>query len=134
MPRYLIERNRPRSVLTTATRFHSLIATALFGLLASSFAALPAAADSFEPLQVAVKFADLDVSHPTGAAVLYSRIKAAAAIVCSPLEGIALSAQTRLHACVKRAIVDAVTEVNQPALTAVYGKTSSATVASLRNR
>jgi UrcA family protein len=107
MPRYLIERNRPRPVLTTATRFHSLFATAFFGLLSSSFAALPATADNFEPRQVTVKFADLDVSHPTGAAVLYSRIQAAAAIVCSPYEGSGHWATMHLAACVKRATVDA---------------------------
>jgi UrcA family protein len=138
MPRYLIERNCPVSVLTPANRFRSLIATALFGLLSSSFAALPAAADSFEPLQVTVKFGDLDVSHPTGAAVLYSRIRAAAAIVCSPLEGNALPLNMRRNACVKKATLDAVAKVNQPALAAVYGAktkdTSSATLASLQNR
>ena len=126
------------NTMTTANRCLSLIATALFGLLSSSITALPAAADSFEPLQVTVKFGDLDVSNPTGATVLYSRIKAAAATVCSPFEGIALSAKIRLHACVKSAIADAVTKVNQPALAAVYGakteNTSSATVASLQNR
>jgi len=54
----------------TANRFDSLIATSLLCVLSSGLAALPAAADSFEPLKVTVKFGDLDVSHPQGAAVL----------------------------------------------------------------
>src|ERR1700680_4266646 len=110
MPRYLIEQNRPRSVLpslapektmntkTTANRLHSLIATALFGVFSSSFAALPAAADSVEPLKVTVKFGDLNISHPQGAAVLYFRIRAAAAIVCSPYEGSGHWATMQLNA------------------------------------
>ena len=122
----------------TASRFHSLIATSLSCLLTSGLAALPAAADSLEPLQVTVKFGDLDVSHPQGAAVLYLRIHAAAQHVCSPLDGRSLSAKMLSDACVKKAVADAVTTIDMPALFAVYGakmgKAMSLRLASLRDR
>jgi UrcA family protein len=52
----------------------AMIPTAL-----TAFAALPAAADNLDLPQVTVKYSDLDVSRPQGAAVLYSRIRIAAA-------------------------------------------------------
>jgi UrcA family protein len=126
------------NTMTTAKRFHSLIVASLFGVLCSSLAALPAAADSFEPLKVTVKFGDLDVSNPQGAIVLYGRIRAAAQNVCSPFNGRGLSAKMHLDACVQKAIADAVTAVGEPALFAVYstkmGKTVAARVALLQNR
>ena len=126
------------NTMTTAKRFHRLIAASLFSVLSASLAAQPAAADSFEPLKETVKFGDLDISHPQGAAALYQRIRAAAQNVCSPLDGGGLSAKTRLEACAKRAVADAVKMVDEPALFAVYsaktGKTLPARVASLQNR
>jgi UrcA family protein len=122
----------------TTMRFHSLIAISLCGVLSSSLAALPAAADSFEALKETVKFADLDTSRPQGAATLYRRIHAAAQKVCSPFEGSSLSAKIHLDACVKKAVADAVAAVDQPALFAIYsakmGKTPPARVASLQGR
>jgi UrcA family protein len=124
--------------MTTANRSYSLVITSLFSVLSSSLPALPAAADSFEPLKVTVKFGDLDVSHPQGAVVLYGRIRAAAEKVCSPYDGSGLSAKMHLDACVKNAVAEAVAKVDEPALFAVYsakmGKTVPARVASLQNR
>lgn len=124
--------------MTAANRLNSLIVASLFGVLSSGLAALPAAADSFEPLKVTVKFGDLNISNRQGAAVLYGRIRAAAQNVCSPFDGRDLSAKVHLDACVKKAIADAVTAVDEPALFAVYstktGKTVPTRVASLQNR
>jgi UrcA family protein len=125
------------NTLTATNRIPSLMATALLGVLASAFTALPAAADSIEPLQVTVKYGDLNVSHPQGAAVLYGRIRAAAAVVCAPLDRSGLSAKLHRDACVNNAIVNAVTAVNEPALVAVYGtktgKTLPVRVAQVKN-
>lgn len=104
--------------LTNANRFTCLIAASLFGLSVSSLAALPAAAESLEAPKVTVKFADLDISHPQGAAVLYARIVAAAHKVCSPLDARGLSGKIRLDACIKNATTDAVIAVDEPALLA----------------
>jgi UrcA family protein len=126
------------NTLSTSNRGYSLLAAALFGVFASSFAALQAAADSFDPLHVTVKFGDLDVSQPQGATVLYRRIRAAAEAVCSPYDRSDLESKRRLSVCVKNATADAITTVNQPALSAVYveksGKTLPVRVASLHNR
>ena len=105
---------------TIVSRFRNVIGTALFGAVASSFAILPAAADSFDAPQVTVKYWDLNVSNPRGAAALYARIKAAANNVCSTLDGPGLNAKAQRNACVGKAILDAVTKVNNSALTAVY--------------
>ena len=122
----------------TANPFHGLIATSLFGVLSSSLAALPAAADGVKPLEVTVKFADLDLSHPQGAAVLYGRIRAAAQKVCSPFDGSGFSAKIQMDACVKKAVADAVTLVDKPSLFAVYsaklGRTLPTRIASLEYR
>ena len=95
-------------------------AAALCGVIASSFAALPAASDSFAPLTVRVKFGDLDVSRPQDAAVLYGRIRAAAERVCSPYGASGLAAKTHLDACINEAISNAVTTVDAPALSRVH--------------
>jgi UrcA family protein len=122
----------------TAHRSHRLIVASLFGVLSGSLTALPAAADGFEPLKVVVKFDDLDVSRPQAAAVLYGRIRAAAESVCSPFDGTGLSAKVRLDACVKKAVADAVTAVDRPALFAVHsaklGKTWPVRIAALQYR
>src|SRR5882672_4272907 len=107
--------------VTHTKGFRRLSATALCGVIASSFAALPAAADSFSPLEVTVKFGDLDVSSPQGAAVLYNRIWAAAEQVCSPFESSRLGAKMRLDACIDKAISTAIATVGQPELSRVYG-------------
>lgn len=127
------------NTMTTANCFRSLIVSTLFGVLSSSFAALPAAADSFEPPTVTVKYSDLDISHPRDAIVLYRRIHTAAANVCAPYDrGGSLSAKMHLKACVNKTVEDAVVKINEPALIAVYsartGKTLPARVASVPSR
>jgi UrcA family protein len=64
-----------------------------------------------------VKFADLDISNPSGAHVLYRRIRAAAQVVCSYYF---FATDTDKARCVRDATADAVTKINQPALSAVY--------------
>jgi len=66
---------------TLSTGLRGLIATAIFGALASSFSAVSAADPS--SASVNVKFADLNTASPSGALVLYGRIRAAAQDVCS---------------------------------------------------
>jgi UrcA family protein len=65
-----------------------------------------------------VKFQDLNVATPAGAAALYVRIHSAAKRVCfEPGEW----GQTREYACVKDAEARAIQKVNLPMLTAYYG-------------
>jgi UrcA family protein len=98
-----------------------LSAAVLCGVMASSFAALPAAeAEDLDALQVKVKFSDLDITHPQGAAVLYHRIKAAAETVCAPYWATGFAAQANAFDCVRTAIAEAVATIDQPALSQIY--------------
>jgi UrcA family protein len=99
------------------------VAVATAGIALSSHAALsnarsydPSSAIGNDPPQIAVRFADLDVSHPEGAAVLYRRISAAAKRVCAPIESFRYSLVDRRDTCIDQAITNAVNTVNQPAL------------------
>ena len=125
--------------MTTSTCFRGLIATAIFGVLASGLAAVRAAGDTSDLPQVVVKYGDLNLSRPQGAAVLYSRIAAAARIVCKSFEidSRSLGSRARMDACVHNAMADAVTAVDQPQLSAIYNSkngTQPPTVLVSRNR
>jgi UrcA family protein len=100
---------------TPSTGLRGLIATAIFGALASSFSAVSAADPS--SASVTVKYADLNIASPSGALVLYERIRAAAQSACSYFWFKSDADEAR---CVQNTIAKAVTKVNQPALSAVY--------------
>jgi UrcA family protein len=69
---------------------------------------------------VTVHFADLDLSHSQGVALLYRRLKGAAETVCAAQNGRDLGSQMRFKVCWQAALSTAVTKVDQPALTAYY--------------
>ena len=120
-----------QSHTTSLLRF---VAAATAGIALSSHAGL-SNARSYDPSiaiggdlpQVAVRFADLDVSHPEGAAVLYRRISAAAKKVCAPIESFRYSLVDRRDSCIDKAITNAVNTVNQPALFAEMSAAKSPT-------
>jgi UrcA family protein len=67
-----------------------------------------------------VSYADLDISKPAGAKVLYGRITRAAKEVCNFSVGYeSLGAAQSMHRCVDHAIANAVTDVGSPALSAL---------------
>ena len=106
---------------TNSTRSsRGMIVAAILTSLISSFSAVCNAADPTDVRTTIVKYADLDVSTPQGAASLYNRIRFASETVCSPSGQGDLAAMTRSQKCVKEAIAGAVAKVNQPALSAVY--------------
>ncbi len=83
------------NTITTPTHLRRMIATAIFSVLASSLAAVCTAADSTDAPQTLVK-------------------------VCRPLDNNDPASKMRMYSCIRKAIADAVTNVNQPALFAVY--------------
>lgn len=91
------------------------IATAIFGALAASFSAVSAADTS--SAGIIVKYADLNIASPSGAVVLYERIRAAAQTACNYFWFKTDADEAR---CVQHTIANAVIKVNQPALSAVY--------------
>jgi UrcA family protein len=97
------------------TGLRGLIATAIFGALAAGLSAVTAAAPS--SVSIRVRFSDLDISKPSGALVLYKRIRAAAQGACSYYWFESDADEAR---CVHDAIANAVTKINQPELSAVY--------------
>jgi UrcA family protein len=117
------------NAMTTGSHFRNVIATVLFGGVVSGFAVLAADADSLDVPQVTVKFGDLNISSLRGAAVLYGRIRGAAEKVCSPYDRNDLGSKQRLKACIDKAILSAVTGVDNFALTAVYSAKTGKKVA-----
>jgi UrcA family protein len=99
----------------TSTGLHGLIANAMFGFLGLGLCVVAAADPGAESRTV--KFADLDMSNPSSAQVLYRRIRAAAQVVCSYHFFLT---DTDKAQCVRDATADAVTKINQPALSVVY--------------
>jgi UrcA family protein len=111
------------NTMTTSTHVthpRALIATAILGVLVSSFAAECGAADSTEAPKAIVRYADLDISSSQGAAMLYNRIRSASEGLCAPLDARDLGSKFRAKACVQRAIEGAVAQVNRPGLSALY--------------
>jgi UrcA family protein len=107
------------NTMNPSTKLCSLVATAVFGVVAASFAGV-AAAGNPELLQITVPYGDLNVSTAQGAATLYNRIRIAAQGVCWPLDHGDVSSKRQTAACAHKAIVEAVTSINQPALLAAY--------------
>jgi UrcA family protein len=106
------------NTMITSRSPRRILATAILGAFACTLATVCTAAEANLP-QMTVKYADLDVSKPQGAAALYARIKQAARQVCLPLED--RDFRSKAHdACVHKAIADAVAKVDLPELFAVY--------------
>jgi UrcA family protein len=99
----------------TTSSLRGLIAIATFGFLGLGLCVVAAADPSASSRTV--RFADLDISGPSGAHALYRRIRAAAQVVCSHYF---LLTDTDKARCVQDAIADAVTRINRPTLSAVY--------------
>ena len=110
-------------ISTTSTGLGGLIATAIFGFLGLGLCVVGAAEPSDESRTV--KFADLNMSNPSSAHVLYRRIRAAAQIVCSYYF---FATDTDKARCVRDATADAVTRINQPALSTVYNANTKTSV------
>jgi UrcA family protein len=70
-----------------------------------------------------VSYADLDISKPAGAKVLYKRIVRAAYDVCQISGFDSFAAATLVHRCVDQAIDKAVKDVDSPALSALRPST-----------
>lgn len=100
---------------TTPTGLRGVIASVIFGCLGLSLWGVGAADPSAESR--IVRFADLTLSDPSGAHVLYRRIRAAAEVVCSHYFFATDADKAR---CVRDATADAVRKIDQPALSAVY--------------
>lgn len=115
----------------------TLTAGAILGGLAS-ISSVSGASEAPAPPQVVVKFAGLDISTPQGASALYSRIHGAADDVCLRMYPSTEAYRWHKDSCLQKLIADAVTKVNEPALSAVfvskYGRSAPIVVATARAR
>lgn len=75
---------------------------------------------STEPKQVLIHYADLDLTQFAGLSVLYSRLQHAARQVCAPLNSKVPELAAAYKACAADAMSRAVTQVDQPSLSAYY--------------
>ncbi len=110
------------NTMTQSTNLCRMTVTAVFSTLALSFAAMCPAGDAN---QATVKYADLNVSSPAGAAALYARISVAANAVCRTFDGRDLASKAHFNRCVHDAIAEAVTKVDMPALYSTYNARNS---------
>ena len=69
-----------------------------------------------------VTYADLNLESEAGAKVLYARLRHAAQNVCSPFESRELSRMQVWRTCVDNALASAVTQVNNPRVTALHNQ------------
>ena len=109
--------------MTTMTTFtlRSLLAPAAFAVMTATVAAAPAVADGVgNAVSDHVKYGDLDLTHPAGVNELYNRIRLASNSVCAQLSGHELVEVQLYNACFTNAMSNAVVDVKQPALTALY--------------
>ena len=106
--------------MNTSTRVSRILAATIFAALTCGIATASLASDSSNPLQVKVKYGDLNVSSAAGAATLYTRIRLAAEAVCHPFNNRDFASQKLFAGCVYKAMSNAVNEVDQPTLSAIY--------------
>jgi UrcA family protein len=106
------------NTISPRTAIRGIAATVLTATLGGGLAQVATAAEDGFVLQEVVKYGDLNVSSPQGAATLYARIRAAAANVCRPFAG--SYSPRQMNECTHKAITDAVIKVDQPELFAVY--------------
>ena len=92
-----------------------LIASAILGMLAASFSAVSAAAPS--SASITVRYADLNIASPAGARTLYERIRTASQSACNYFWFKSDEQETR---CVRNTIANAVTQIDQPALSTIF--------------
>ncbi len=93
----------------------AVLATTVFSFVGLGLCGLAGAEPGAESRTV--KFADLNLSNPSDVHVLYRRIRAAAEVACSHYFFWTDSDRAR---CVRDATSEAVSEINRPALSAVY--------------
>jgi UrcA family protein len=97
------------------TIIRHVITATIVATLTAGFAAPASSTEEAGVRKIIVKFGDLNVTTPEGASALYARIRTAAAQVCRQPDPL-----WNTRSCVDKAIADAVTKVNQPALFAAY--------------
>ena len=108
----------------TAKRLlQSCLAASIFCM---AFSGVATAADKTIATSIVVRFGDLNLSNPEGAAVLYQRIQRAARRACKdPWASDYSLPSTRTRKCIDDAVDIAVNTVNRTTLTAMHKEKST---------
>lgn len=105
----------------------------LAGLVALSlFAVSVHAGDKGDGVHKKVQFADLNLDKSSDAARLYERLGNAAEAVCASYEGRDLLTRKMQRECESEALSNAVSELNNPPITALHGAAARVRVAERR--
>jgi UrcA family protein len=99
-----------KTVVTLYTLFLA-VSTAAFG---------PPAAAADNPPQRVVNYSDLNLASAKGVQTLYRRLTSAARIVCEPAINLGHYQKAEARACARKAVQDAVRDVNNANLTAYH--------------
>lgn len=105
-----------------ATKYTKRVAITGVAAICLATAAMGAHADgaAVDAPTRTVRYADLDLNTPAGAAVLYRRIKNAAEQVCGDVDSRRLAAAAAARACVDHAVYVSVQSVNSVKLAEEY--------------
>ncbi len=119
------------NTIIRSSALRGLLAAAILGGTCTASSSVSAAGTDTNSESQLVTFADLKISSAAGATELYARINAAAVSVCSYFWFKSDADEAR---CIGGAIANAVAEVNEPALVAVYNLKNRKPLPSLKNR
>jgi UrcA family protein len=107
----------------------SVIAASVFMLSWAAYSPEARAADETVIGVEKVSYGDLNLATEAGAAVLYRRLRRAAALACSPRGSLAEVVKAGWRACYAKAMNSAVSSVNKPMLTALHNRVSGISTA-----
>lgn len=106
--------------MNTKTFRISVFSTLSLAIGALTMNAASASTQDSSASRVTVRYADLDLSQPADAQVLYRRLQRAAASVCGTTTSGDLEAKSRWARCYRQALQQAVTQVHAPQLVVAY--------------
>ena len=101
------------------------LSTLIFGMAITLSMLTASAGDTIVTKSQVVHFSDLNLSSDAGIRTLYQRIRGAAQRVCGDADRSLRLEQPNYQTCVRKAVDDAVSQVNKPALTAMHRSGSS---------
>jgi UrcA family protein len=105
------------AISRSSSGYRAGIVAGLMGVMVLAAAQAPAAIPGGD---VAVNYADLDISTTAGAEKLYERIRKAAAQVCPQVDTMELQRHAAAARCENAAVAHAVNSIASPQLAAVY--------------
>lgn len=111
---------RETHMITKTLRVMESVACLATAIALTALPAWSQAGDQDSVQMRVVNYSGLDINSPTGARIVYSRLRAAAYSACDASESANTSARTAYDPCIRIALGDAVRAMNRPQLTQLY--------------